>query len=238
MRTPLRSPLGRGVLGVVATGALVFSLAACASTSDSESNNTAPTHPVNQTREPGPGESLLPQATIPDLSNGVDTQVAVDASFVEALTTLGLTPGVVGTATFTDGTFSFPITGGNVDYYDPQEDYRPYVQGTIDHEGSGLSLTAGAKVVELSNFVIDPGTSKLMGDVSVDGTVAVEDAVLFDLHGGTLKPLQMDGDNAILEGTTVHISDDAAALLNETFGTDKVAGGMLVGVAKITVATK
>ncbi|MBD8539833.1 hypothetical protein IFT88_12520, partial [Frigoribacterium sp. CFBP 8751] len=125
MRTPFRSPLGRGVLGVVATGALVFSLAACASTSDSESNNTAPTHPVNQTREPGPGESLLPAASIPDLSNGVDTQVAVDASFVEALTTLGLTPGVVGTATFADGTFSFPITGGNVDYYGPDSDVRP-----------------------------------------------------------------------------------------------------------------
>ena len=238
MRTPTRPSFGRGVLGVVATGALAFSLAACASTSDSESNNTAPTHPVNQTREPGPGESLLPKASIPDLSNGVDTQVAVDASFVEALTTLGLTPGVVGTATFTDGTFSFPITGGHVDYYGPDSDIRPYVQGEIDHDGSGLSLTAGSTVVELTDFRIDPGESKLYGTVTANGAVAAEDAYLFNLWGGTLKPIQMEGTNAVLEGTTVHISPDAAALLNQTFNTDAVQDEMLVGVAKITAATE
>ncbi|MBD8487114.1 hypothetical protein IFT79_15995, partial [Frigoribacterium sp. CFBP 8759] len=83
-----------------------------------------------------------PAASIADLSNGVDTQVAVDQSFVDAITSLGLTPGVVGTATFTDGTFAFPITGGNVDYYGPDSDVRPYVQGEIDHDGSGLSLTS------------------------------------------------------------------------------------------------
>jgi hypothetical protein len=238
MRTPLRSSLGRGLLGVVATGALVFSLAACASTSDSESNNTAPTHPVNQTREPGPGESLLPQATIPDLSNGVDTQVAVDASFVEALTTLGLTPGVVGTATFTDGTFSFPITGGHVDYFGPDSEIRPYVQGEIDHDGSGLSLTAGSTVVELSDFRIDPGESKLYGTVTANGQVVAEDAYLVTLWGGTREPLEVVDGNAVLEGTTVHVSPDAAELLNETFGTDAVQDEMLVGVAKITAATE
>ena len=238
MRTPTRSSLGRGVLGVVATGALAFSLAACASTSDSESNNTAPTHPVNQTREPGPGESLLPAASIADLSNGVDTQVAVDSSFVAALTSLGLTPGVVGTATFTDGTFSFPITGGHVDYYGPDSSVRPYVQGEIDHDGSGLSLTAGDTVVELTDFRIDPGESKLYGTVTANGEVAAEDAYLFNLWGGTLKPIQMEGTNAVLEGTTVHISPDAASLLNQTFKTDAVQDEMLVGVAKITAATE
>ena len=48
----------------------------------------------------------------------------------------------------------------------------------------------------------------------------------------------MEGSNAVLEGTTVHISPDAAALLNETFRTDAVQDEMLVGVAKITVATE
>jgi hypothetical protein len=238
MRTPLRSSLGRGVLGVAATGALVFSLAACASTSDSESNNTAPTHPVNATRQPGPGELLQPQATIADLSNGVDTQVAVDASFVEALTSLGLTPGVVGTATFTDGTFSFPITGGNVEYYGPESPVRPYVQGEIDHDGSGLSLTAGDTVVELTDFRIDPGESKLYGTVTANGQVAAEDAYLFNLWGGSLEPLEVVDGNAVLEGTTVHVSPDAAALLNQTFDTDAVQDEMLVGVAKITAATE
>ena len=233
-----RSSLVRSTLGVVAAGALVLGLAACSSTSDSESNNTAPTHPVNAT-EPAEESTEEPLATIPQLTGGVDTQVAVDASFVDALTSLGLTPGVVGAATFTDGTFSFPITGGNVTYYDPEGDVRPYVQGNIDHDDSGLSLTAAdGTVVELSDFRIDPGQSKLYGTVTANGTVAAQDAYLFTLWGGTLEPLQMEGSNAVLEGTTVHVSPDAAALLNTTFDTDAVQDEMLVGVAKITVATE
>ena len=158
---------------------------------------------------------------------------------VRAITSLGLTPGVVGTATFTDGTFAFPITGGNVDYYGPDSDVRPYVQGEIDHDGSGLSLTsADGTVVELTDFRIDPGESKLYGTVTANGTVAAEDAYLFNLWGGTLKPIQMEGSNAVLEGTTVHISPDAASLLNQTFKTDAVQDEMLVGVAKITAATE
>jgi hypothetical protein len=233
-----RSSLVRSAVGVAAAGALLLGLTACSSTSDSESNNTAPTHPVN---EPDERASSVeePAASIPSLAGGVDTQVAVDGSFVDALDTLGLTPGVVGTATFTDGTFSFPITGGTVDYYGPDSDVRPYVQGFIEHEGSGLSLTAAdGTVVELTDFDIDPGASKLYGDVTVDGTVAAEHADLFDLWGGTLEPLRTEGSNAVLEGTTVHVSPAAASLLNETFGTDAVADETLVGVATITVATQ
>ncbi|SMQ70669.1 hypothetical protein SAMN06295943_3465, partial [Agreia sp. VKM Ac-1783] len=36
----------------------------------------------------------------------------------------------------------------------------------------------------------------------------------------------------------VHISSDAAGLLNKTFSTDAVKPGLLVGIAKITVNTK
>ncbi|KQR65637.1 hypothetical protein [Frigoribacterium sp. Leaf172] len=206
-------------LGIVASGALVFSLAACSM--DSNSGSTESTTSASAE----PSAEATPVASLADLSNGVDTQVTVDASFVEALTTLGLT-------------FAFPITGGNVDYYDPASDVRPYVQGEIDHDGSGLSLTAGDTVVELTDFRIDPGESKLYGTVTANGEVAAEDAYLFNLYGGSLKPLQMEGSNAVLEGTTVHISPDAAALLNQTFNTDAVQDEMLVGVAKITVATE
>ncbi|WP_197982092.1 hypothetical protein, partial [Frigoribacterium sp. CFBP 13712] len=216
------------------SGALVFSLAACSM--DSNSGSTESTTSASASAEPS--AEATPVASLPDLSNGVDTQVTVDQSFVDALTSLGLTPAPVGTGTFdgATGTFAFPITGGNVDYYDPSSDVRPYVQGELDHDGSGLSLTAGDTTVELTDFRIDPGESKLYGTVSANGEVVVEDAYLFNLWGGTLKPLQMEGTNAVLEGTTVHISPDAAALLNETFSTDAVQDEMLVGVAKITVA--
>jgi len=231
-----RKRIVRGSIGIAAAGALALSLAAC-STDSGESTDTASS---SSSASSEPSAASTPAATIADLSNGVDTQVAVDASFVEALTTLGLTPGVVGTAGFdaATGTFSFPITGGNVDYYGPDSDVRPYVQGEIDHDGSGLSLTAGDTVVELTDFRIDPGESKLYGTVTANGAVAAEDAYLFNLWGGTLEPIKMEGTNAVLTGTTVHISPDAAALLNETFGTDQVQDEMLVGTATITAATE
>ena len=64
------------------------------------------------------------------------------------------------------------------------------MQGDIQHQGSGISLTAGATKVELTNFDIDPGASKLYGDVSVNGTQAASHAYLFYLDGTTLKALQ------------------------------------------------
>lgn len=175
-----------------------------------------------------------PVASIASL-DGVDTQVTLDQGFVDALDSLGLTPGVTGDATLVDGALHFPITGGNVDYYDPEQSYRPYVQGEIDHDGSGITLTAGDIVVSLSDFRIDPGTSKLYGTVTANGDKVGDDIYIFKLNGTTLKPLQTDADgNAVLEGTKVFISPDAADLLNATFGTDAVTEQLLVGIAKIT----
>ena len=132
---------------------------------------------------------------------------------------------------------SFPITGGNVTYYTPGTE-SPYVQGMIDHDGSGLSLTGGGKKVELTDFAVDPGKSVLTGKVTVDGAVAAESAPLFFLDGRTLKPLQANDDGtAVLEGTTVKLKAEAADLLNQTFGVDALTEGLVIGVAKITVNT-
>jgi hypothetical protein len=174
-----------------------------------------------------------PVAAVPQVFGGT-TGVALDSGFLGALKTLGLTPGVTGTAKLDGSTVTFPITGGSVVYWSPKGDYRPYVQGILEHDGSGLSLTAGSTTVTLANFTVNPGNSKLYGDVSVNGKVAASQAYLFSLHGGTLKPLQVEGNNAVLTGTTVHVSGDAAKLLDSTFKTDAVKAGLLVGVATIT----
>ena len=178
-----------------------------------------------------------PVATIPTLS-GQDTSVTLDAGFVQALGTLKLTPAPVGKAEISKaGVASFPITGGNVTYYKPGTK-SPYVQGMIDHDDSGLSLTGGGKQVELTDFEIDPGKSVLTGKVTVDGKLAADSAPLFFLDGRTLKPLETKPNGtAVLEGTTVKLKDEAAALLNKTFGTDALKGGFVIGVAKITVNT-
>ncbi|WP_415976262.1 hypothetical protein [Rhodococcus sp. 077-4] len=223
----------RKALAATAIGALtIVPLAACSSEEASSTVDSA-TSSAAEAMESTPE----PAAEVADLSNGVDTAVALDPGFLGALTTLGLTPGVVGTATLADGSIRFPITGGDVKYWEPGT-VDPYVQGEINHDGSGLSLTAGDTVVELTNFDIDPGTSLLTGDVSVNGAEAAADAVLFDLDGRTLQPLATGPDNtAILQGTQVKISETAAGLLNDTFKTDAVTPGLLVGVATITVKT-
>jgi hypothetical protein len=178
-----------------------------------------------------------PAAAVPAVLGG-NTAVALDSNFLAALKSLGLTPSVAGKATLTDGSIHFPITGGSVVYWNPKDNYRPYVQGILEHDGSGLTLTAGSTAVTLSNFTVNPGNSKLYGDVTVNGKVAATQAYLFSLHGGTLKPLQLQGDDAILTGTTVHVSSDAAALLDSTFKTTAVKAGLLVGVATITAQIK
>lgn len=218
----------KSTIGIAAAAVLIGSLAACSTPAEEEptTDDASPSTEVEADPEP------IAQLTNLD---GVDTQVTLDAGFVEALTTLGLTPGVLGGATLTDGVLAFPITGGDVDYYDPAEDYRPYVQGSIEHEGSGISLTAGDTVVELTDFVIDPGTSRLTGTVSANGEVVGEDVFIFNLDGSTLNPAEADADgNTVLEGTTVLISEDAAPLLNDTFMTDAVTDELVVGIAKIT----
>jgi hypothetical protein len=207
-------------LAVVATvGLLALPLTACGS-SDSSSSSSAP----------------KAVATIDSLS-GKTTAIALDKGFTDALASLKLEAGTVGTAQLTDGSLIFPITGGNVTVFKPGQ-VSPYVIGQIQHEGSGLSLTAGETKVELTNFNVDPGVSRVYGDVTVNGKVAATSAFLFQLDGRTLQPLQTEGDTAILQGTKVEISDVAAPLLNQTFKTDAVEPGLLVGIATITVNTK
>ncbi|SDD75480.1 hypothetical protein [Nocardioides lianchengensis] len=214
----------RGLAAIATVALLAAPLSACgsedSSSSSSSSSSSAP----------------KPVAAI-DALTGSDTQITLDQGFVDALTQLKLTPGVVGDATLTDGALDFPITGGNVTVFTPGE-VSPYVIGQIQHENSGLSLTAGDTTVELTNFNVDPGVSRVYGDVAVNGKTAVTNAFLFQLDGRTLKPLATEGDTAVLEGTEVKISDVAAPLLNDTFKTDAVAAGLLVGIAKITVNTK
>ena len=179
---------------------------------------------------------IRPNVELASIS-GKTTAIKLDEGFVKALGDLGLTPGTVGDGRLVKGSLVFPITGGNVGLYTPGE-VSPYVIGQLQHEGSGLTLAAGGTTVRLSNFVVDPGISRVYGDVAVNGQTAVTSAYLFRLDGRTLKPVQTEGRFAILEGTKVFISDVAAGLLNKTFGTKAVTDQLLVGIAKITVNTQ
>lgn len=217
------------IASLLAIGALSIGAVACGDDDDSVSASSDSSQ--TSTQEAATPE---PVAQIDELT-GQTTAVKLDAGFVEALESLKLTPAPVGDAKIENGSAKFPITGGNVTYYEPGS-VSPYVQGRIDHDGSGLSLTGGGKTVELTDFVIDPGKSVLTGTVTVDGEEAAADAPLFFLDGGTLKPLRTTDDGrAVLEGTTVKLKAEAADLLNQTFGVDAITEGLVIGVAKITV---
>jgi hypothetical protein len=208
---------------LLTSAALALGVTACGGDDTSSSDTSAAPKPVAQV----------------DQLTGRATAVTFDSGFASALKSLKLTPAPVGDASISKaGVASFPITSGSVTYYKPGT-VSPYVQGQIDHAGGGLSLTGGGKQVALTDFVIDPGASVLTGKVSVDGKVAAEHAPLFFLDGRTLKGLEVDKSNgtAVLEGTTVKLKDESAQLLNKTFGVDALKGGLVVGVAKITINT-
>ena len=183
------------------------------------------------------GTAATPVAQI-DALTGEQTAVTLDPSFLEGLTALELTPATLGGATLEEAEISFPITGGNVTYYDPASGVTPFVQGLIEHNDSGLQLTgANGAVVKLEDFVVDPEASVLTGRVTVDDEVFAESADLFFLDGSTLNPLA-DGEQegtAVLEGTTVSLTQTAADALNMVFGTDALSEFFPVGVAEITV---
>jgi hypothetical protein len=217
----IRTP---AVLAIAA--ALALGATACGSDESSTSSDSA-----SASNQPKPVAQV-------DQLSGRSTAVTLDAGFVDALTQLELTPSPVGDASISkQGVASFPITGGNVKYFEPGT-VSPFVQGEIDHDGSGLQLQGGGKTVRLTDFVVDPGASVLTGKVTVDGEEAAASAPLFFLDGRTLDPLKTNPNGtAVLEGTTVKFKDESAQLLNDTFGVDALEGGLEVGVAKITINT-
>jgi hypothetical protein len=214
---------------ILATGVLALGVAACGD--DDETPSASAGSSSSEQAKP------KPVAEVPALT-GQSTAVKLDAGFVEALGQLKLTPAPVGDGTIENGSAKFPITGGNVTYYEPGS-VSPFVQGRVDHDGSGLSLTGGGKKVELTDFVVDPGKSVLTGTVTVDGEEAAPSAPLFFLDGRTLDPLRTTEDGrAVLEGTTVKLKAEAADLLNKTFGVEALQEGLVIGTAKITINTE
>jgi hypothetical protein len=210
---------GKPIAALVVAGGMALSLSACG-TSTPASASTA---------------QAVPVASLTNLT-GYKTEVVVDPGFLAGLTSLKLTPGVVGTATLTNGTLAFPITGGSATYWTPGT-RNPYVESMIQHAGSGISLSDGKTKVELTNFVIDAGKSVLTGDVSANGKSVATGAPLFFLDGRTLQPLMVDkaANTGVLYGTTVSLTKTAADLLDKTYGTQALTEFFKVGIARITL---
>jgi hypothetical protein len=116
------------------------------------------------------------------------TALAVDAGALQALTSLGIAPGVIGPATLEGTTASFPITGG-----ESELDLDPAL---VRHSG-GLSLTKGATVVRLTDF-----------DIVLGGEAGPQ--LLASLNGGEEKvailDLDLTGVTPAVQGRAITVS--------------------------------
>jgi hypothetical protein len=217
----------------VLAGLLTVSLAACGSNDTSTGSSAS-------SAAPSAAASPVVLADLPDLSKGVSTTVTLDPKFLAGLTSLNVTPGVVGGTKLEGTDLVFPITGGAVTLYKQgTTGSGPFIVGVIHHAGQGITLTAGGKTVQMINFDVDAGKSEIRTDITVDGAAFGTAVPTFIADGSTLKyPPTMEGDNAILQGTMVKLTAGAADALNKVFGVTAFTEGFPIGVAKIAVATK
>jgi hypothetical protein len=122
---------------------------------------------------------------------------------------------------------TFPITSGYAEIHSNKSFKPGYVIGSIEHDGSGLTLTKGSTSVTLANFVVDPGNSMLYG--TVGGKPGIP---LAFLDGSDLQ-ISMSGGAVHLDGTKVELTQTAASALDQAFGTTAVKAGLELGVAHI-----
>jgi hypothetical protein len=164
--------------------------------------------------------------------SGTSTSVQFNATTLKALTSLGITPSASGSATLiSSGEISFPITGG-VAVVHSDKSYKPgYIAGVLLHQESGLTLTKGSTVVNLSDFTVDPGDSMVQGSVN-NGADTTD---LFIANGSKVTVSSVGG-TVHLDGTQLELTAGAASALNSAFGTTAFTPGFDLGTVHIIVS--
>ncbi len=88
----------------------------------------------------------------------------VDFEARSTLASVGITLSPRGDASRDGDIFTFPITGGELDF-------GAGLAGDIEHDDSGIALTSGISRVIARNFVIDTVTSELLAQVRFDNDI-------------------------------------------------------------------
>lgn len=145
------------------------------------------------------------------------TKLEVDPATLQALGSLGVSPGVVEPASLDGATYRFPITSSLG---------RVLRSGVISHRG-GISLTAGDVTVELTDFDIDLKQRLLYGEVNGEGPVA-----LLDLDYGRAG-LKFRWGKLKLGPVGTTLTAGAADALNSAFGTDALSDDTVIGDAMV-----
>jgi len=201
-------------------GVLALTGAACGS---DKKDSSSPGGSGSQTKQPADTVTAIPSLS------GVGTSVILDAGTAGALKSLGVAIAPSGKATFeaSTSTITFPITSGYAEIHSDPNTKPGNILGSIVHQDSGFTLTAGKTKVELSDFIVDPGNSMLYG--SVGGKPGVP---LLSLDGTNVK-VSMEAGNVVLFGTVAKLTDTAATALNGAFKTDAIKPGTPLGVVRL-----
>lgn len=199
-------------------GALALAGAACGSNSSSSKPATNAS-----------AQSKDTVTALPSLS-GVGTSVKIDPGTADALKSLGVSLAPSGNATFdaATSTITFPITSGYAEIHSDHSFQPGYILGSIEHQDSGFTLTAGSTKVELSDFVVDPGNSLLYG--TVGGTPKVP---LLSLDGTNVKVGSDSAGNVVLDGTVAKLTDTAATALDKAFNVTALKAGIPLGTVHL-----
>ncbi len=166
---------------------------------------------------------------------GTSTSVDLNSATLGALTSLGVTPGTIGTATLSGSTITFPITGGFAGIHSDKSAKPGEIVGSVIHQGSGLSLKKGTTEVDTTDYVVNPGTSMLYATVSAGGKVLGYDIPLYFLDGSAVQASMVNG-TVHLDGTKVELTSTAASALNSAFGTNALTAGTPIGIAHLILA--
>lgn len=133
---------------------------------------------------------------------GGQTDLALDGGTLQALTGLGVAPGIIAPATLAGTTASFPITGGKVN--------AETLAGSITHSG-GISLTRGGVRVALT----DPDIQLPKMLVKVNGGNA---AAALDLDASNAQ-VNVRGRNVTVGNVVVKLNPAGSSALSGAFGT-------------------
>jgi hypothetical protein len=170
-----------------------------------------------------------------------NTSVRLSTDLLDALTSLGVEPGVVlpgGLYASGSGVRArFPIPTGEVDVAGPKLE--------VIHSG-GLTLTAGSTRVALTSFIIENINES--GDLILTGVVKANDTIvaripLFDITL-TQAPELTPGtggaaDRLAVQQAEVTLTEVAADTLNSAFGLDGVfTAGFPIGTAYISARVR
>jgi hypothetical protein len=141
--------------------------------------------------------------------SGTGTSLGLNAAATASLRGAGITVAPTGTAKMAGSTFTFPITSGYLQINSDRAAKPGWIEGAVQHDGSGLALRRGGATVTLGNFSVDPGDSLLSG--TVDGTQTAVPLLALD---GAKATVTRSGGDLNLTGVEASWTPTAVTVLN------------------------